>query len=140
MASRSKIEIMLLLNFSHPLTPEHIARLEDLTGTAVTRVIAVPTQFDNEQAYLPQLQALMAQVPLTPDEWQTLPMLIVLPALNFITALLLAELHGRMGFFPAIVRLSPVDDATPPRFEVAEILNLQAVRDTARSNRMETGL
>ena len=33
---------------------------------------------------------------------------VVPPALNFITAVLLAELHGRMGYFPAIVRLRPV--------------------------------
>jgi hypothetical protein len=123
---------MLLLNFSHPLTPEQISQLEALTGTAVTRLIAVPTQFDNQQPYLPQLQTLMAEVPLTADEWQTLPMLIVLPALNFITALLLAELHGRAGYFPAIVRLRPVAGCTPPKYEVAEILNLQQVRETAR--------
>jgi len=40
-----------------------------------------------------------------------------------------------MGYFPPCVRLRPVKDALPPRFEVAEVLNLQAVRDGARRKR-----
>ena len=40
-----------------------------------------------------------------------------------------------MGYFPPIVRLRPIEDALPPRYEVAEILNLQAARDAARLKR-----
>src|SRR5262245_61920180 len=58
-------------------------------------------------------------------------MLVSLPSLNSIVALVLAELHGRMGYFPALVRLRPMTESVPPQFEVAEILNLQAVRDAA---------
>lgn len=122
----------LLLNFSHPLTPEQLAQVEALTGAAVERVIAVPAQFDVVQPFVPQVAAMLAAVPLTAEEWQTAPLLIVPPALNFITAVMLAELHGRMGYFPAIVRLRPVAGSLPPRFEVAEIINLQAVREQAR--------
>ncbi len=52
--------------------------------------------------------------------------------LQFCRPTLLAELHGRMGYFPAIVRIRPVVDSLPPRYEVAEIINLQNVRETAR--------
>ncbi len=120
---------MFLLNFSHPLTPAQLAQLEALTGAGVERVIVVPAQFDTQQPFVPQVEALLAQVPLTAEEWQTMPLLVVPPALNFITAVLLAELHGRMGYFPAIVRLRPVAESMPPAFEVAEVINLQAVRD-----------
>jgi hypothetical protein len=133
---------MLLINFSHPLTPEQLTQVEALIGNhpegtaaAVERVIAVPAQFDVQQPFTPQVEAMLAQVPLTAEEWQTAPLLIVPPALNFITAVLLAELHGRMGYFPAIVRLRPVADSLPPRFEVAEVINLQAVREAARLSR-----
>ncbi|MCS6846984.1 MAG: CRISPR-associated protein Csx15, partial [Anaerolineae bacterium] len=69
---------------------------------------------------------------LTPQQWQTERILVNLPSLNFIAACLLAELHGRMGYFPTIVRLRQVKDALPPQFEVAEVINLQAPRDEAR--------
>lgn len=63
------------------------------------------------------------------------PLLVVPPALNFAAFALLAELHGRMGYFPTVVRLRPVSGTTPPRFEVAEVINLQAIRDSARKRR-----
>ena len=128
---------MFLLNFSHRLTPPQLDQLETLTGTGLERVISVSAQFDTEQPFVPQVAAMLTSVPLTDEQWQGLPLLIVPPALNFITAVLLAELHGRMGHFPAIVRLRPVKDSTPPRFEVAEVINLQAVREAGRQQRGE---
>lgn len=75
---------MLVLNFSHPLTTAQLAQREVLTGAAVERVIAVPTQFDTGQPFVPQ-------VPLSAQEWQTTPLVVVPPALNYVTAVLLAE-------------------------------------------------
>jgi len=40
-----------------------------------------------------------------------------------------------MGYFPPVLRLKPVAGALPPRFKVAEILNLQAIRQDARARR-----
>ena len=65
-------------------------------------------------------------------EWQTLSLLISPPSLNFVAAALLAELHGRCGYFPAHLRLRPVGTSITPRYEVAEVLDLQGVRDKAR--------
>lgn len=126
---------MLLLNFSHPLIPDHLAQIESLTSQPVERVIDAPTQFDHAQPFAPQVVALADSAGLTHMEWQTLPLLINPPSLNLIAVALLAELHGRMGHFPAVLRLRPVAGSTPPRFEVAEVLNLQQVRDTARARR-----
>ena len=126
---------MILLNFSHPLTTDHLAQIEALTGQKAEQIIDLKVQFDNEKLFEPQLQELMAKVPLTSDEWQTKPILVNLPSLNTISALLLAELHGRMGYFPPVLRLRPIANTTPTRFEVAEILNLQNVRDKARQER-----
>jgi len=42
--------------------------------------------------------------------------LVNTPSLNFITAMLLAKLHGRMGYFPPIIRLRPANGSLPPRY------------------------
>lgn len=126
---------MILLNFSHPLTPEQQAQIEALTKKPLEQVILVPIHFDQEKPFLPQLREILKTVPFAPEEWQTAPILINLPSYNYIAALTLAELHGRMGYFPPILRLRPVEGSIPPRFEVAEIVNLQAVRDAARKER-----
>ncbi|MBI5292450.1 MAG: hypothetical protein HY872_11290 [Chloroflexi bacterium] len=126
---------MILLNFSHPLTPDQLEQITQLTGHTIERVIALPTQFDHQQPFLPQLESLMALSELSALEWQTASILVNPPSLNFITALVLAELHGRMGYFAPVIRLRPVAGALPPRYEVAEVLNLQAARDAARLKR-----
>jgi len=59
----------------------------------------------------------------------------VLPSLNYAAAVLLAELHGRMGHFPAILRLRPIAGALVTEYDVAEIINLEAVRAEARTRR-----
>jgi hypothetical protein len=126
---------MILLNFSHPLTREHLAQVEHLAGEPVEQVVDLPVQFDNDQAFEPQLENLLAGLSLAPETLQTGQIVVNLPSLNYIAALLLAELHGRMGYFPPVLRLRPGSGALPPRYEVAEVLNLQAVRDQARRKR-----
>jgi hypothetical protein len=126
---------MIVLNFSHPLTPAHREQIAALTGQPVDDVIEIKTHFDNGQPFEPQLAALLEEVPLTAEQWQTESLLVNPPSFNYVAVLLLADLHGRMGYFPACIRLRPVADAVPPRFEVAEILNLQGVRNGAREGR-----
>jgi len=127
---------MILLNFSHPLTPEQIEQAQALAGQPVVQVIDRPVQFDNDRPFIPQLLALIEGVPLSPAQYQNEALLVNLPSLNFIAALLLAELHGRMGYFPPVLRLRLVPASLPPRYEVIEVLNLQTVRDAARTQRM----
>jgi hypothetical protein len=126
---------MLLLNFGHPLTDAQLARIRELVGRDVERIIAVPTHLDHERPFDEQVRELLTTVPVTPEQWQTTPLIINPPSLAPITAVLLAEIHGRSGFFPTILRLRPVARTMPPQFEVAELLNLQGVRDAARTRR-----
>jgi hypothetical protein len=126
---------MLVLNFAHPLTPEHLEQIEALTGQKVERVIEVHSQIDPQQPLVPQVVALADKAGLSPAEWQSLPLLVNPPSLNYIAVVLLAELHGRCGYFPAHLRLRPVQGSIPPRFEVAEVLDLQTVRNGARRRR-----
>jgi hypothetical protein len=126
---------MILLNFSHPLTAAQADQIAVLTGQPIADLRDLPTQFDEQQPFAPQLAALMATIDLTPAQWQGEPILVVLPSLNFIAAALLAELHGRMGYFPPVVRTRPVAGSMPRRYEVAEILDLQALREQARRQR-----
>ena len=126
---------MLLVNFSHPLTSTQLTAIEQLAGSQVQRVLDVATQFESSCSFTQQAEALIDSIGLSAQEWQTLPLLINLPSHNVIAALVLAELHGRMGYFPAVIRLRPIPNATPPQFEVAEIINLQVVRERARQGR-----
>lgn len=126
---------MMLINFAHPLTPTQLAAIEQLSNQSVKKVTDVKTQFDQAKPFTEQARALVESVGLSTQEWQTAQVVINPPSLGVITALLLAELHGRMGYFPSIIRLRPIPESMPPQFEVAEILNLHSVREKARLER-----
>ena len=126
---------MIVLNFTHPLTEAQTAQATALCGEPIDAVVPVPATFDLARPFSEQVRGLADAAGLDADAWQTGRILVVPPALNFIAVLLLAELHGRMGYFPPCLRLRPVPGALPPVFEVAEILNLQTQRDEARNKR-----
>jgi hypothetical protein len=126
---------MKLLNFSHPLTAVQLAVIEQQTAQAVDRVMDVKSHFDPAQSFVEQVQALVDGIGLSSQEWQTTPLLINPPSLSVIACVVLAELHGRMGYFPPVLRLRPVQGSVPSQFEVAEIVNLQLVREQARAKR-----
>lgn len=131
-ARRKEIELMILLNYSHPLTPAQLAQVEALAGKKIERVIEVHSQIDAQAPLTPQVVAMADKAGLEPIEWQSAPIVVNPPSLNFVAVVLLAELHGRCGYFPAMLRMRPVPNSLPPQFEAAEIINLQAVRDAAR--------
>lgn len=126
---------MRLLNFSHPLVNEQLTTIETITKLKIEEVKDVKVHFDVTEEFVPQVVKMLEELAISPTEWQTEAWLIVLPSLNYISAILLAELHGRIGRFPAIVRLRPGSNALVNTFEVAEIINLDAVRNTARTRR-----
>lgn len=129
---------MQIINFAHPITETQLAEIEALAGGKTTNVINISSQIDPGKPIEQQIETMLDEIKLTPNDWQTKPLLINLPSLNYSAATLLAQLHGRIGHFPAILRLRPNGGGITPRFEAAEILNLQAMRERARGKREKT--
>ena len=125
---------MLLLNFTHPLTDAQRAQIEALAGTPIEEVRTIRVQIRQEEALAPQIAAIIESVGLSSLEWQTRPLLINPPGYVPAAFVLLAELHGRIGHFPSLVRLRPKSGPVTT-YEVAELLSLQAVREAARERR-----
>jgi hypothetical protein len=128
---------MIILNFAHPLTPDHLARIEALAGQSVAGVREEPTQtqIDPDRPLAGQVRAIVDGFGLSPRQWQTAALLVNLPWYAPATGAALAELEGRMGYLPTIIRLRPVSGITPTRYEVAELVNLKDIRDAARQTR-----
>jgi len=124
-----------IINFAHPLTEENLREIEALAGCTVSEVIEVPSQVDLASPLEPQLSSRLDGLGLSPGEWQTSPLLLNLPSLSYSAAVVLALVHGRAGHFPPVLRLAPETGNVVTRFKVAEILNLQAIRERARGKR-----
>lgn len=125
---------MLILNFTHPLTSDNKAQIEAFAGSTVDEIRTIPVQTDLAQPLEAQIRAIVDAAGLSSEEWQARPLLINPPGYAPAAFVLLAELHGRIGHFPSLIRLRPKEGPVPV-YEVAELLNLQAVRETARRHR-----
>lgn len=126
---------MILINFSHPITKEQKKQIKSMIGKKTIQIIDVPSQFDQNLPFADQVRALVDGIALSPEAWQKTPLLINPPSYNFAAMVMLAELHGRMGYFPAIIRIRPIPDSVPMIYEIAEIINLQSIREFAREQR-----
>src|SRR5260370_39767696 len=125
---------MLIVNVTHPLTDQQQAQIEALAHTSIEEVRTIPIQINQAEPLEPQITAIVDAVGLSSAEWQTRPLLINPPGYAPAAFVLLAELHGRIGHFPSLIRLRPKPGPVTS-YEVAELLNLQTIRETARKLR-----
>jgi hypothetical protein len=123
------------LNFAHPLTESQLEAVRALVREPIEGVKVVTCQLDHDRPFGEQVRALVDGVGLDADGWQTTSLLVNLPSLAVIAAAVLAEVHGRAGYFPPVLRLRPAAGSVPPRFEVAEVIDLSSIREEARKRR-----
>lgn len=125
---------MVLLNFGHPLTSEQVKVTGEITARDLAAIIDAAVRLDLDKPIQPQLEEVIDDIAGRVD-LENEPYLVSLPSLNIATAVVLAMLHGQSGHFPSVLRLKPVQGTHPPRYVVAEIVDLQAIRNAARSQR-----
>lgn len=125
-------ESLVLLNFAHPLTESQKVSIEELAGLPLGKMLEIPTLINEAEPLEPQIAGLLDAIDLSIEEWHTGHILVNPPGYAPVAFLLLAEIHGRCGHFPAFVRLRPVQGSVTT-YEVAEIINLQTIRDAART-------
>jgi hypothetical protein len=125
---------MLILNFTHPLTEQQLAQIAALADATIDEVRTIPVQINQDEPLGPQVAALADATRLTSEEWQTRSLLINPPGYAPAAFVLLAELHGRIGHFPSLIRIRPKQGMVTT-YEVAELLNLQTIREQARKRR-----
>jgi hypothetical protein len=125
---------MLILNFTHPLTNEHQVQIKALVASTIDEIRTIPVQINQAEPLEPQITIIVDAVQLTSEEWQTRSLLINPPGYAPAAFVLLAELHGRIGHFPTIIRMRPKSGPVTS-YEVAELLNLQTIREAAREHR-----
>jgi hypothetical protein len=124
----------VLVNLSHPFTDDQLAELMVLVGSRPERCVDVRVQFDDAVDYTNQATALVYAITEAGVRLGTDQIVLNPPAHSAIASIVLAMLHGRSGGFPAILRMKR---AAGPLggWAVAEVVNLQAVREQARTGR-----
>jgi hypothetical protein len=130
-------ERYLVLNFSaHPLLPGQRQAIQTrLDWPRLEVVDAWLGNVSEDHDFVAEVVRYVDKIDLLPQEWQTCRLVTVPAGYAPAWTVLLAELHGRLGYFPDIVRLRPAPAPAEEKFEVAEIVPTQAVRNRARAKR-----
>lgn len=124
----------LVLVLGHPLAPSAKDDLGEMLGGVEFDVIDLPSSYDLDQPLAPQVRKQFESETLTSDEWQARPLFLVPPSLAVACPVVLAEIHGLRGDFPALVR-QVRDPGVLGTWRVAEIIDLSAIRQESRKLR-----
>lgn len=125
---------LTLLNFTHPFRDPQREQLETRLDCFIEHIWPdCRVDFITDIPFEPQAKKLVDDLGYTSEEWQDVGSFIVsLPGFSEAAAVLLAELHGRMGQFPTIVRRRKEDQSELGEYVVEEVIDLSVVRDRAR--------
>lgn len=121
---------VILVNFGHPVSDRDFSQLERTLGEPVAEVRQRVLQLDPAAPFTGQVRAAVEDLQLDDTTWQGQRLVVHLPGLAPAAALVLAELHGRIGGFPPVLRMRR--DEPYSRYVFAELLDLQGVRERAR--------
>ena len=130
---------MILINFAYHLTAGQREAIEKLLDQEITQEIHLQVAFNNEIDFKDQVKALFENRHMPVETLMVNPVAVILPSHSFIAGLVLVELHGRMGRFPAVIRFKPKQGSLPLMYEVAEVVDLQQLRESVRQNRSFSG-
>ncbi len=127
----------LALNFSgHPVPQGQQQAIKTRMGWPKLEVIDVAMgTVAEDESFLKNALRKVDGIDLLPNEWQTTPLVVIPSGYSPLWSALLAEIHGRLGHFPDVVRLRRTPQGERETFEVAEILDLRDIRHLARTKR-----
>lgn len=129
---------MILLNYAHPLTELQLRQLVAALGDT-PQIHQITSQIERSQPLAEVAAALADAAPLDAQAWQTSPLLLNPPSLAPLALALVAEIHGRCGYFPPILNIRPLAGAVPPQYELGELVDLNQIRQIARARRSMEG-
>lgn len=127
----------LVLNFSgHPVLSGQLDAIQTMMLWPVSEVIDVEVgTIAEDRKFVASIVRAIEKIGLSPEQWQSAGIVAVPAGYSAIWSVILAELHGRLGYFPDVVHLRPTPPGSAEKYEVAEILNLRDIRHSSREKR-----
>ncbi len=124
---------MTILNLASPLSSEDKSMIAALCGRKARRVMDVALTFSETEPLAPQVRAMLDGLGLTSSDWQNQSIVVNLPDDPAAAALIVAEIAGRRGRTPSIIRWRRSSDHAG--MEPAEVISLHEIRKEARHQR-----
>lgn len=124
-------EVIVVNVSGHPLSDDRREQIE--REAYIQELIEVSPHF-SAPPLEPQINALVAQIGLTEEEWQNEAIVVIPPGLAAPAVALFAKIHGLRGGFPRMAWIRP-DANDRSIYNIDQIVGLQEIRDEARTLR-----
>lgn len=120
---------VVVLNFSHPITEVQKGEIAGLLGVTpfdvkVREGLSKQYRYVTTLNLVEQVRDQVADARLAPSNWQEKLIIVNLPAHSGGAMIALAEMHGRMGYFPTVLRIERAEDG----FHFTEAIDLEQLR------------
>lgn len=121
---------MILINMGHPIGESQLTEVKEFFGEEIVEM-NVDSYLDINQPFTNQIAERIAEVIRNlPDE----RIAFILPSLSQAAVLVVLEFFGQRSYMPEIVRWKKVSN-NPPRYGLAEVIQLETYRHEARKRR-----
>jgi hypothetical protein len=117
---------MLLLNFGSKIGQIEIEQINALSHDKITEWVYLPVDPYNQAPFQQQLSGLYKKAKLTNEDFMKQTLVLNLPASALNAAIILADIHGRTGKFPLVIRLRPAMFGIRVRSDVVDLLDLNS--------------
>lgn len=121
---------MIILNLAEPLSTEDASVIAALAGRRLRGVRNFQPKFSDDLPLAPQVRNFVDLMGFSPKEWQTMSMVLCLPEDSVVATIIVAEVAGRRGRTPTVVRFR--SDAGSGKREPSELISLHEVRKDAQ--------
>lgn len=123
---------LLVLGFSHPITDPQKPEIAQLLGCQVSdiefREGSRQYEYTTVEELIDTVRAQIDFMKISAADWQKTRIVVNLPAHSAGAMIALTEMHGRMGFFPEVLRLELGEDKA---YHATEEIDLEIIRHKA---------
>lgn len=124
---------MTILNLASQLSSDDVSAVAALSGRKPRRVVNVVPNFVESEPLGPQVRELLDGLGFSSADWEKQSIILNLPPDPAASALIVAEIAGRRGRTPSVIRwrTAPGGQGREP----AEVISLHEIRKEARHQR-----
>jgi len=121
---------MLIINVGQSFRTDLKPAFEGAVAEPI-EVFDLEGEYDVNRPLSKQVVELVNKVPLSPQQWGQTSLMVYAPTPIVFASAVVAEMHGRMGYFPTACHTREL----PNGHAYFEFVNLQEVRNQARTRR-----
>ena len=131
---------MIILNFSHPLTDNQKEQIRKKLSVSIkewheSKILRINCYINIDRPLSEQINNILDNIP--ENVWHK-HILFIPPPIAHSAILITISIRERCGYYPQSIRIKRERKSLPPRYVIAEVINLNDFREQSRAKRQKS--